>query len=90
MAHNDGMDIKTCKYIAASDLFQGFNLALNVFINSDPQCTWGDNIHSMVDPDVVIDALENSDLNKDEEHQVRLVLKRLRKLEKGVYVDLEN
>ena len=84
------MEIKTCKFVDASDVFNGYGLALEVFNNSEPSCTWGDNDHSLVDPDVVIESLEDIELNKDEEKQVRLVIERLRSLEKGVYVDLEN
>ena len=84
------MNIKTCQYVEASEVFKGFGLAWNVFINSDPRCSWGDNNHSMVTPDFIIDAMENSDLNGNEEQQVKLIVKKLRKLAKGVYVDLEN
>lgn len=85
------MKIQTCKFVAASEVFEGFGLAWDVFVNSDPQCSWGDNNRSMVTPDVIIDAMELSDLNAgNEEKQVEQVAKILRELPEGVYVDLEN
>lgn len=85
------MNIKTCQYVEASEVFKGFGLAWDVFINSDPQCSWGDNNRTMVTPDVIIDAMEDSDLNEgNEEKQVEQVVKILRSLPQDMYVDLEN
>ena len=85
------MNIKTCRYVEASEIFKGFGLDWDVFINSDPNCTWGDNNRSMVTPDVIINALEESDLNVgNEANQVEQVIKILDSLEPDVYVDLEN
>lgn len=85
------MNIKTCQYVDASEIFKGFGLAWDVFINSDPNCTWGDNNRSMVTADVIINALEESDLNVgNEANQVEQVIKILDSLEPDVYVDLEN
>jgi hypothetical protein len=85
------MNIKTCRYVEASEIFKGFGLAWDVFINSDPQCSWGDNNRSMVTADVIINALEESDLNVgNEAKQVEQVIKILDSLEPDVYVDLEN
>lgn len=85
------MNIKTCRYVEATEIFKGFGLAWDVFINSDPACTWGDNNRSMVTADVIIDALEQSDLNVgNEAKQVEQVVKILDTLEPDVYVDLEN
>jgi hypothetical protein len=45
----------------------------------------------MVTPDVIIDALEESDLNEgDEQKQVEQVVEILQALPHDVYVDLEN
>ena len=82
------MNIKTCQYVEASEVFKGFGLALDVFVNSDPNCTWGNNNRSMVTPDVIIDALENSD--EEEQTQVKKVVKILKSLPQDMYVDLEN
>jgi hypothetical protein len=85
------MNIQTCKYVNATEIFDGFGLAWDVFINSDPNCTWGDNNRSLVTADVIIDALEQSDLNEgNEERQVNLVLERLKEVPQDVYIDLEN
>lgn len=85
------MIVKSCKFVEASSIFKNYGLAWDVFINSDPKCTWGDNNRSMVTPDVIIDALENSDLNVgNEESQVRFVVERLKNIEPNTYVDLEN
>lgn len=85
------MNIKTCRYVQASEIFKGFGLAWDVFINSDPNCSWGDNNRSMVSADVIINALEESDLNVgNEAKQVEQVIKILDSLEPDVYVDLEN
>lgn len=85
------MKVKTCNFIEASEVFDGFGLAWDVFINSDPNCTWGDNNRSMVTPDVLIDAMENSDLNVgQEQRQVEQVVKILQSLPQNTYIDLEN
>jgi hypothetical protein len=85
------MNIQTCKYVNATEIFEGLGLAWDVFINSDPNCTWGDNNRSLVTADVIYDALELSDLNEgNEERQVNLALERLKEVPQGVYIDLEN
>ena len=85
------MNVQTCKFVSATDVFEGHGLAWDVFINSDPKCTWGDNNRSLVTSDVIIDALELSDMNAgNEERQVNIVVERLKGLPEGVYVDLEN
>lgn len=85
------MNIKTCQYVEASEVFKGFSMAWEVFIESDPKCSWGDNNRSMVTPDFIIEAMEDSDLNKgNEEKQVKQVVKILRSLPQDIYVDLEN
>ena len=85
------MNVKTCRYVEATEIFKGFGLAWDVFINGDPQCSWGDNNRSMVTPDVIIDALEQSDLNEgNEAKQVQKVIEILQSLPHDMYVDLEN
>jgi len=85
------MKIKTCQFIEASEVFHGFGLAWDVFINSDPDCTWGDNNRSMVTADVIIDAMENSDTNVgNEQQQVEQVVQILKSLPQDTYIDLEN
>jgi hypothetical protein len=85
------MKTQTCQFVTASEVFEGQNLALEAFINSDPGCTWGDNNRSLVTPDVIIDSLELTDFDEgEEEKQINVVLERLKGLPEGVYVDLEN
>ena len=84
------MKIQTCKYVSASEIFKDLGLAWDVFINSDPQCTWGDNNRSLVTGDVIINALEQSDIDAKQGLQVARVCKRLDSLEPEVYVDLES
>ena len=85
------MNIKTCQYVEASEVFKGCDLAWNVFFNSNPQCSWGDNNRTMVTPDVIIDAMEESAENVGKEQkQVEKVVKILRSLPQDMYIDLEN
>ena len=85
------MKTQTCQFIEATEVFEGQNLAWELFLDSNPNCTWGDNNRSMVAPDVVIDALEDSEPDAgDQENQVNLVIEKLKKIPEGVYVDLEN
>jgi hypothetical protein len=85
------MNIQTCKFVSASEIFEGLGLAWDVFINGDPDCTWGDNNRSLVTSDVIVDSLELTDLNEgNEERQVNLVLERLKEVPQDVYVDLES
>lgn len=85
------MKTQTCQFVEATEVFKGHPLAWEAFVNCDPRCTWGDNNRSMVSPDVVIDALEDSEPDAgDQENQVNLVVERLKNIPEGVYVDLEN
>jgi hypothetical protein len=85
------MNIKTCQYVEASEIFKGYGLAWDVFINSDPDCSWGDNNRSLVSVDVIIDNLENTDFDSgNEQCQVEQVIKILKSIPLDVYVDLEN
>lgn len=84
------MNIKTCRYVGASEIFKGLDLAWEVFCNSDPDCTWGDNNRSLVTADVIIDAIEASDMNDKESSQAKKAFERLDSLEDDIYVDLES
>lgn len=85
------MKTQTCQFVTASEVFKGYGLAWDVFINCEPRCTWGDNNRSLVTPDVVIDALEDSEPDAGkQEQQVAQVVERLKKIPEGVYIDLEN
>jgi hypothetical protein len=85
------MNIQTCKFVSASEIFKGLDRAWDVFINSDPQCTWGDNNRSLVTADVIVDAIEQSDIDEGEQdRQVNAVLEKLKEIPQDVYVDLES
>ena len=85
------MKTQTCQFVSASEVFRGHALAWDLFVNSDPRCTWGENNRSMVTPDVIVDALEDSEPDEGKEgNQVAQVIERLKNIPEGVYVDLEN
>jgi hypothetical protein len=85
------MKTQTCQFIEGTDVFEGQSLAWNAFVDSSPNCTWGDNNRTLVTPDVIIDSLELTDFDEGEEDkQINVVLERLKSIPEGVYVDLEN
>jgi hypothetical protein len=84
------MIVKSCKFVEASQIFKDFPLAWDLFVNSDPSCTWGDNNRSMVTPDVISDALQNADADDKQAKQVEAVVAKLASIEVNTYVDLEN
>jgi len=85
------MVVKSCKFVEASNVFRGCPLAWDLFINSNPNCTWGDNNRSMVTPDVISDALQDADTDsEDQANQVESVVSKLASIEPNTYVDLEN
>jgi len=85
------MIVKTCEFVDASNVFKGYGLAWDLFINNDPNMTWGDNNRSMVMPERIIDALEDADAEEGvEANQVAEVIKRLKNIKPNIYVDLEN
>lgn len=42
------MKIKSLRYVSATDLFDDTNL-MEILCNSDPDWTWGDTSHTMID-----------------------------------------
>ena len=93
------MKTKSCKYVEASEVFWNCPLAFDEFCQN-PNCTWGDNNHSLVTPDVIASALamelitavfplENADSDATAQKQIKTVLKRLKTLGQ-TYIDLEN
>jgi hypothetical protein len=91
------MNIKTCQYVEVSEVFKDFPSAWDLFCNSDPDCTWGDNNRTLVTKDVIINALENvvddyedDDYEDETGTEVKKVFDMLDQLEESVYVDLEN
>lgn len=85
------MKTQTCQFIEGTEVFKDQRLAWNAFVESNPNCTWGDNNRTLVTPDVIIDSLELTDFDEGiEKKQAEVVLERLKSIPEGVYVDLEN
>lgn len=90
------MNILTCEFVECSEVFKDCPLAHDIFVNSDPDCSWGGNNRTMVTPNVLIAILSaheewiESSWDKKEAKQVAKVLKRLHKLPETMYIDLEN
>ena len=82
--------IRTCKFIDASDLFSDSVKAWNVFVNSDPDCSWGDNNRTMVSPKTIIDVLEDSEESSDDIQLIIDKCKAIIEFSEPVYIDLEN
>lgn len=83
------MNIQTCQFVSATDVFKGCGLAWDVFAGGDPDCSWGDNNRTMVTPDVIIRVLEQDEHEGSTKRQVTIALKRLEQLGQ-TYVDLES
>jgi hypothetical protein len=83
--------VLTCRFVEGSEVFRDCSFAWNLFVNSEPECSWGDNNRTLVMPDVIINALEGADVDDDEEVQkeVDAVVDRLKTLD-YMYIDLEN
>ena len=85
------MTVKSCKFVEAKDLFRDCPLAWDLFADSDPGCTWGDNARSLVIPSVVTNALLDARLSDEAVGQeVKEVLQRLTTVGENTYIDLEN
>lgn len=84
------MEIKTCRFVDASDLFQGCPDAWQAFMDADPPVSWGDANRTMVSVQLMEFAL--IDMVSDDENiekQIDKVHNRLQQIG-GVYIDLEN
>ena len=82
------MEIKTCRYVDASDVFEGCPDAWQSFMDSDPPVSWGDANRTMTTSELIIDALMEFDHEEEIAEQIDMVLNRLQKVD--VYIDLEN
>ena len=85
------MEIKTCSFIDASDLFADCPDAWQVFMDSDPPVTWGDASRTMVSPEFMTFMLEDcfSDDNQIAQ-QIDSVLRKIKTIDYTTYIDLEN
>jgi len=84
------MNIKSCKFVEATEIFKDCPRMWEAFVEGDPPCTWGDNNRTMVTPDVISNFLDDFDFDEVHDVQKKLVNKRLDSLEDNVYIDLEN
>ena len=85
------MEIKTCNFIDASDLFEGCPDAWQSFLDSEPAVTWGDAHRTLVSPDFMTFAVSDcfSDDNQVAQ-QIDTVLNKIKTLDFHTYIDLEN
>ena len=83
------MTIHPCRYVHASDLFKRLKVLWSEFVESEPDFSWGDNNHSLVDPQDIMNHIDGS-AAFEHPRQVETLRKRVEKLPAGVYVDLEN
>lgn len=91
------MNIKSCNFVEASEVFKDCIKAWDLFSESNPDCTWGDNNRTLVTKDVIINAIENVIDIDDEDNepascsfQVKKLFGRLDELPEYTYIDLEN
>jgi hypothetical protein len=89
--------IKALVFVSASDIFarpddRSTTAAWDAFVNKEPACSWGDNPHSLVGPQIIIDELEEAleeKENRKHKKEIKAVIGRLQALPIGVFVDLE-
>jgi hypothetical protein len=91
------MNVKSCQFVEATEVFKDCMKAYNIFCVSEPDCSWGDNNRTMVSRDVIVNAIESfSDVDDEEDdsnstnEQVKKVFERLNNLNVHTYIDLEN
>lgn len=90
--------IEQRSFVSASVLFDGCPLAKDAFDDSDPDCVWGSNSHTLVTGVVIRDALDEVTPATDclpadltgVGREVLVVLARLDDLLGPVFIDLES
>ena len=83
------LPIQTCQYVEGTKVFNDFPKAWDVFFNSEPDCSWGDNNRTLVSPSTIINALEGCDCEPDKQDEVDKVIAILLDLGE-TYIDLES
>ena len=84
------LPVHTCRYVEASEVFKDLPKAADVFYDSEPDCSWGDNSRSMITPEFIIRIIAEANVEDEEEQkQCKKLVERLENLGK-IYVDLEN
>jgi hypothetical protein len=91
------MNVKSCQFVEATEVFKDCMKAWDIFCESNPDCSWGDNNRTMVSRDVIVNAIESFFDVEDEDSdpnstnaQVKKVFARLDNLDEHTYIDLEN
>jgi hypothetical protein len=91
------MNVKSCQFVEATEVFKDCMKAWDIFCESNPDCSWGDNNRTMVSRDIIINAIESFCDVEDEESdpnsasaQVKKVFERLDNLNEYTYIDLEH
>lgn len=89
------MQIRTCKFVHASDLFKGLPLAWQAFSNDEHGFTWGSNACSMITKTQIEDSIYCIELDNVSEGsrlitELATVSDRLRELTPEILIDLEN
>jgi hypothetical protein len=53
------MNVKSCQFVEATEVFKDCMKAWDIFCESNPDCSWGDNNRTMVSRDVIVNAIES-------------------------------
>lgn len=85
MAKKTHIKVHTCKFVKASDLFNGYRKLMVKFAESAPPFSWGDNNLSLVTVEAILHHLDNSGISYDDEFEARCQAVGMQ-----TYVDLEN
>lgn len=87
------MNIHAASYVDASNIFKDQGNAWDLFFNGESDCSWGGNNRTLIDPQTIIncldDCMECAD-DENTENEINEVKKRLESIPQGVYVDLES
>lgn len=82
--------VRTCHFVLFSEVFSGLSLARNVFINGDPECSWGNNNRTMITAQQIIENIEDEGDGDETKVEIGTAVERLKSIPEGVYIDLEN
>lgn len=84
------MEKRTCEFYDLSSLFKDCKWALGVFIDSDPNCDWGNNNHSLVKAELIYDVLDEALCECPDSEQIKTVMARIEEIGKDALIDIEN
>jgi hypothetical protein len=85
------MEKQTCEFYLASDLFKDCPTARDLFVESGPECDWGNNNRTLVVAELIYNSLgqdDSDDIRLVEE--LKMVTDRIMTIGWGTYIDLEN